>query len=230
MICWSCEKAAGVGEFCAACGALQPPDRAIDHFAVLGVAPGFAVDLGDLERRYKDAARRLHPDKFVRSDPRARRASLARSVQLNDAWKALRDPVKRAEYLLSLAGIEVGGEEGTTRQRPAGAESADGPGATREKVPVPQHLLLDVLELREGLLDARAEGDDEEVRRLTAQVRERRGAAMAKVAAAFAAVPADIDGAASELVAVRYFDRFLAEVALGESVDAEVSTGSNHAG
>jgi molecular chaperone HscB len=223
VICWSCEKAAGEGEFCAACGAVMPPDAGADHFAVLGVVPAFAVDLGELERRYKDAARRLHPDRFVRADPRARRASLARSVQLNDAWKTLRDPVKRAEYLLAKAGIEVGGEEGTMR-------TTGGAASGKEKVPVPQALLMDVMELREGLMDARAEDDDARVRALTADVRERRRVAMDAVAAAFAAAPADVDRAASELVAVRYYDRFLAEVAAGESAPVHLTLGSNHAG
>jgi molecular chaperone HscB len=143
-------------------------------------------------------------------------------VQLNDAWKTLRDPVKRAEYLLAQAGLEVGGEEGTRRRR------ADGAGT--DKVPVPQALLMDVMELREGLMDARAEEDHARVTALTADVRERRRTAMDAVAAAFAASPADIDRAAAELVAVRYYDRFLAEVTAGEGVSAQLNTGSNHAG
>jgi molecular chaperone HscB len=201
----------------------MPPDLGADHFTVLGVQPAFAIDVTDLERRYKDAARRLHPDKFVRADPRARRASLARSVQLNDAWKTLRDPVKRAEYLLAKAGIEVGGEEGTIR-------TTGGAASGKEKVPVPQALLMDVMELREGLMDARAEDDEARVRELTAEVRERRRIAMAAVGEAFAADPADIERAAAELVAVRYYDRFLAEVAVGDDASAHASTGSSHAG
>src|SRR5439155_13136426 len=89
MICWSCEKNAGEGLTCAACGALQPPDPRADHFQVLGVERRFAVDLGALERRYKEMTRVLHPDRFARADARARRASLARSVQLNEAWRTL---------------------------------------------------------------------------------------------------------------------------------------------
>src|SRR5581483_12006679 len=109
----------------------------------------FAVDLAALERRYKELTRVLHPDRFARADPRARRASLARSVQLNEAWRTLKDPVRRAEYLLSLQGIEVGGEEGTVRRE----------GEKKERLPVPQALLLEVMELREGLAEARAAGD-----------------------------------------------------------------------
>jgi molecular chaperone HscB len=220
VICWSCEKATEVGETCAHCGAILPPDAALDHFRVLGVDRRYAVDLDELERRYKDSARRLHPDRFVKADPRARRASLARSVQLNEAWKTLRDPVKRAEYLLALAGIEVGGEEGTTRL---------GPGNEKERVPVPPALLMEVLELREGLMEARVEGDEARVRSLTAEVRGRREAAMTAVAAAFGTEPADLARASAELVAVRYFDRFLAEVAAGDPANAHPTLRTSHA-
>ncbi|HEY0707164.1 MAG TPA: Fe-S protein assembly co-chaperone HscB [Polyangia bacterium] len=225
MICWSCEKSAGPGPFCAACGAILPPDPAADHFRVLGVAPAYAVDLVVLEQRYKEAARKMHPDKFARADQRARRASMAHSVRLNDAWKTLRDPVKRAEYLLTLAGIEVGSEEGTVKTTGNGGNGATaGEGSGRVRVPVPQELLMEILELREALMDARAEGDEATVRKLADDVGQRRAEAMNKVAAAFVATPANVDAAAHELVSVRYFDRFLAEVAHGERepVGAEV--------
>lgn len=202
MICWSCEKKVDGQLFCP-CGAIQPVDARADYFSVLGVKRGYGVDVAEMERRYRELSRQIHPDRFARADARARRASMERSVQLNAAWKTLRDPVKRAEYLLSLAGFEVGGEEGTFRR------GADG---GRERVPVPQDLLLEVMELREGLLDARAEGDQARVASLTAEVSARRRAGMGRVATALGAEPADLESASRELVAVRYYDRFLEEV------------------
>ena len=216
MICWSCEKAAGQGELCERCGALQPPDPAANHFGVLGIERRFAIDLSEVERRYKDAARRLHPDKFVKADPRARRASLARSVRVNDAWKTLKDPVRRAEYLLSLEGIEVGGEQGTVKRTTAG----------ETRVPVPQELLMDVMELREGLLDARAERDHVREAALAADVRARRAVAMEAVAVALGSEPADLEQASRELVAVRYYDRFLAEVSEAAGSSGAVLSGA----
>ena len=94
-----------------ACGALQPPDDAADLFAVLGLPARFAVDLAAAEAAYKELSRQVHPDRFATADPRARRASLARTVQLNEAWRTLKDPVRRAEYLLLRAGIDVGEQE-----------------------------------------------------------------------------------------------------------------------
>jgi molecular chaperone HscB len=215
VICWSCEKAAGADMFCAHCGAVQPPDAAATHFQVLGVPAAFDVDLPALERRYKDLTKQLHPDRFAKADPQARRASLQRSVQLNQAWKTLRDSVRRAEYQLSLAGIDVGTEEGTQRR------GVDG---VKQKLPVPQALLLEILELRESLMEARQAEDDARVAELAAEVRGRKQAAMIAVGEALRADPAgihELDTAARELVAVRYFDRFLDEVEDHEEARAD---------
>ena len=77
---------------------------------MLGLPARYAVDLAAAEAAYKDLSRQVHPDRFATADPRARRASLARTVQLNEAWRTLKDPVRRAEYLLTRAGIDIGGE------------------------------------------------------------------------------------------------------------------------
>jgi len=113
MICWSCQKHTEPGAFCTACGALQSPDDAQDLFDVLGVPARYAVDLAAVETAYKELSRQVHPDRFATADPRARRASLARTVQLNQAWRTIKDPVRRAEYLLSRAGIDIAGKQPT---------------------------------------------------------------------------------------------------------------------
>ncbi len=195
MICWSCERSAAAGRACAHCGALLPPPADIDHFAVLGVPRRFELAADGLERAYKTLSRELHPDRFARADARARRHSLGWSVKVNDAYRTLRDPVKRAEYLLRLAGADGG--EG-------------------EKAEVPAALLQDMLELRSELAEARLEGDDARVAALAADMRERTGRAMAAVAAGFAAEPPRLPEIARELVALRYYRRFLDEVEVHE--------------
>jgi molecular chaperone HscB len=216
MICWSCEKNAGVGLLCAHCGAVQPPDRKADHFQVLGVDRSFALDVADLERRYKDMTKVLHPDRFARADERARRASLQRSIQLNHAWRTLKDPVRRAEYLLSLSGVEVGGEQGTSMR---------GAGGEKVRLPVAPALLMAVMELRAGLAEARAARDDAAVAALAATVRGRREAALQAVGSMFAQPAPDLEAIANDLVAVRYYDRFLDEVAVHEEAAAEAAHG-----
>jgi molecular chaperone HscB len=221
MICWSCQKAAGDGMLCAGCGAVQPPDPKADYFAVFGISRAFAVDDVDLERRYKDMTKVLHPDRFARSDPQARRASLERSVQLNEAWRALKDPIRRAEYLLLLNGIEVGEAVGGRRS-----------GETDEHatLPVPQVLLMEVLELREALAEAHAAKDVNEAEALIAKVRSRLSTVMEDVAKAFAAPTPDLATAAARLVTVRYYRRFLDEARLLWEMDADVEKGGRHAG
>jgi molecular chaperone HscB len=173
----------------------------------------------ELERRYKELTKVLHPDRFARADERARRASLQRSMQLNQAWRTLKDPVRRAEYLLSLAGVEVGSEEGTSRRQ------ADG---RKVRLPVAPALLMEVMELREGLAEARAAGDQAQVASLTALVRGRREAALRAVASVFTQRSPDLEAIARDLVAVRYYDRFLEEVAVHEEAREEAEAA--HAG
>jgi molecular chaperone HscB len=202
MICWSCEKNAGGGMLCAGCGAVQPPDRTADHFRVFDLPRKFDVDVADLERRYKEMTKVLHPDRFARADARARRASLERSVQLNLAWRTLSQPVPRAEYLLSLQGIEVGEPKGSQR-----SDRAD----NRATQPVDTALLVEVMELREALAEARARGDHAKAAALFAGVQACHDREMAGVAAGFAAGQPKLAAIAAHLVAARYYRRFLEE-------------------
>src|SRR3954462_9849018 len=175
MVCWSCEKNAGDGALCASCGAVQPADLAADHFRVFGLPRAFSVELPELERRYKELTKVLHPDRFARADARARKASMERSEQVNQAWRTLRDPVRRAEYLLNLAGIDIGAESGPSKRGPdLGRE-----GATR--LTVPPALLMEVMERRGGRAGARAAADHARVAVLAKEVRQRRDAALSAV-------------------------------------------------
>jgi molecular chaperone HscB len=197
VICWSCERASPEGgPTCPFCGAILPPDLKADHFAVLGVDRRYDVDLDDLEARYRELTRRLHPDRFAKADPRARRASLQRSVQLNEAWRTLRDPLRRAEYLIAAGGLKVGND-------------------------VPPALLMETLELREELAEARAAGDDAKVQAMARAMRQRLHAAMAGVAADLDA--GRLESAAERLVAVRYHRRFMDEVAVHDEAVAEAA-------
>lgn len=206
MICWSCEKAAGGGMECAHCGALQPPDAGADYFAVLGVPRRYDLDAAELEARYRELTRKLHPDRFARADARARRASLQRSVQLNEAWRALKDPLRRAEYMLKESG-----------------------GATKEEAP--PALLAEILELRMELAEARMDGDNAKVQAMARTMRTRADEAMARVATALSGAQPSREAraaAARELVAVRYFQRFLEEVAVHDEARATAAEGGTH--
>jgi molecular chaperone HscB len=181
---------------------VQPPDRTADHFRVFGLPRKFDLDMADLERRYKEMTKVLHPDRFARADGRARRASLERSVQLNLAWSTLSEPVPRAEYLLSLQGIEVG-ESASSKK--------SGEVDNRATQPVDTALLIEVMDLREALAEARSRGDRAKVASLVADVQAHHDKEMAEVAAGFAAAKPDLAAIAARMVAARYYRRFLEE-------------------
>lgn len=141
-VCWSCRASCGGGHFCEACGKIQPLSRQADYFAFFGLPQKLQIDEGALERRFHQLSWKLHPDNFVKASEYEGQLALERSSELNDAYRTLRDPVSRVEYLLLRAGVR---KEGTTKQQ------------------VPPELLEEVFELNESLdelREARAEGGE----------------------------------------------------------------------
>lgn len=219
-LCWSCERDAGGGALCVHCGVVLPPEEKQDLFAVLGLPARFPIDLAVAEARFRELSRQFHPDRFARADPRARKASLQRTVQLNEAWRTVRDPGRRAEYLLKQFGYDVSGEEGAMGPAAGGADGPAGAERSRVRMAVPTALLGEVLELREALLEARAESDVSRVRSLATEVGQRIDGAMASVAAGFERASHEpssgragaLESVAHALIALRYYRRFLDEV------------------
>jgi len=186
-----------------ACKAILPPEAGIDRFAVLGLPRRFEVDLGAAESAYKELSRQLHPDRFAKADPRARKAALARTVEINDAWRTVRDPLRRADYLLELAGCSLAGED-----------NKGSPMATTKKVAAPPAFLIEILELRDELAEAQRSNDAVKVAFMAEEMRSRAAAAMKAVAGALEA--GQFEEAARTVVALRYYQRFLDEVAAHE--------------
>ena len=104
--CWNCGQAAAGALFCPSCSTLQPPPE--DYYQLLGLERKLKLSLDDLQRRFYDLSRQLHPDRFMRKPERERQYSLDASSILNDAYRTLRDPVKRAQYVLSREGFDIG--------------------------------------------------------------------------------------------------------------------------
>ena len=102
--CWSCKQpVAARALFCHACGAVQSPGN-LDHFTRLGVAPGFDLDLDRLEKQYLGFQRAMHPDRFVTKTAKERAIAESQAVSMNQAYETLKDPLRRAVYLLQRAG------------------------------------------------------------------------------------------------------------------------------
>lgn len=140
--CWKCQAATTATHFCTACGKIQPLPAGTDYFAFFGLPEKLSLDSGQLESEFHKLSWKLHPDNFVRASEFERDLSLNRSSELNDAYRTLREPISRIEYLLSRRGLR---KEGTTKQQ------------------APPELLEEVFELNESLdelREARAEGGD----------------------------------------------------------------------
>jgi molecular chaperone HscB len=140
--CWSCQAPTTGAHFCPSCGKIQPLPPGADYFAFFGLPQKLTIDPGVFESQFHKLSWKLHPDNFVRATEFERNLSLERSSELNDAYRTLRDPIARVEYLLLHLGLR---KEGTTKQQ------------------APPELLEEVFELNESLdelREARAEGGD----------------------------------------------------------------------
>jgi len=144
--CWSCGDMRAA-QFCKACGKVQPP-LPVDYFAFFGLPRKLNIDIENLQKEFYELSRRLHPDMAARHGEREREWSLEQSSQLNDAYRTLKDPIKRTEYLLRLEGIEL--EE----QSKAATEKARASGEAKKQI-VPEGLLEEVFELNMQLEELR---------------------------------------------------------------------------
>jgi molecular chaperone HscB len=84
---------------CPGCGALQPPRRDLDHFALLGLPRRHSLEGGDIEAAWRTRTRELHPDRFAGRDAAQRQLALQWSAALNEARRVLKAPRTRALYL-----------------------------------------------------------------------------------------------------------------------------------
>ena len=165
----------------------------MDPFAILGIAPSFDVDLAAVEQTHRELSRALHPDRYVGAGPSERREALTRAMEVNEAWRILRDPIRRAEALLRREGVAVSED----RAPPADPE-----------------FLMEMLEQREALSEAIAAKDRGVVARLAAEVLARADLAERAVADGFAAKA--MNTVTERLGELRFFRRFLDEVSAVE--------------
>jgi molecular chaperone HscB len=160
-----------------------------DPFAMLGLPPRFDLETQAIETRFRERSRELHPDRFANAPAAERAQALIKARALNDAYQVVRRPQRRAEALLERAGLSIGDHE---KLDPA--------------------FLMEILELREELAEARAAGKLDEVQRLCAIMQARQRAIEAGLAPLFAAGDAESLAAAKrDLITLRYVVRYLDE-------------------
>lgn len=93
--------------------ALPVIDFSRNHFELFGLPPRFRFDPAALDSAYRELQREIHPDRYATAGETERRLALQSSARVNEAYRALKDPVARAQYLLSLQGVDAFHESDT---------------------------------------------------------------------------------------------------------------------
>ncbi|XP_011094199.1 iron-sulfur cluster co-chaperone protein HscB, mitochondrial isoform X1 [Sesamum indicum] len=149
--CWNCGAEAESATpflFCRACRSVQSVDESIDYFQIFGLGRKYKIEVEELEKKYKDWQKMLHPDLVHSKSQREREYAAEQSARVIDAYRTLTDPLLRAIYIVKLEGILVDEEERITDPE----------------------LLAEVMELREAVDEAE---DSRALNEIQAQLQEK---------------------------------------------------------
>lgn len=164
--CWSCGDMRAA-HFCNNCGSVQPPVPT-DYFSFFGLPRKLNIDLAQLERAFYELSRKLHPDRYAQSETKEQQWSLEKTSQLNDAYRTLKDPITRTEYLLRTEGVNFG------EQSKSATEEARSSGKQKQQA-IPPDMLEEVFELNMQLEEARMNkklgAEDEDLKKELEQTR-----------------------------------------------------------
>ena len=154
-----------------------------NDFELFGLPEQFAQDLARIDARWKELQREAHPDRFAAQGAAAQRIAMQWSVRINEAYKRLKDPLKRAAYLCELRGAPIEAENNTA---------------------MPPQFLVEQMEWRESLEAARGM---EEVDRLDEQLVQARQAMLQRIGELLDAKH-DATTAAQQVRALMFIERF----------------------
>ena len=160
------------------------------HFDLFNLAPSVDLDVAALEAQHRKLAMESHPDRVA--DPHARRLAAEKSAALNDAIKVLKDPVRRAFYVLELKGVKLDSDQAAA------------------KVKMPMDFLEEIMEQREELEAVKARRNLEAAHAMAEKMRTTRNQTLATAQEALR--KDDVPTATTALGRVRYYTRFLEEV------------------
>jgi molecular chaperone HscB len=169
-----------------------------NHFELFDLPAAFAVDAAALDSAYREVQGRVHPDKFVNASDAEKRVAMQWATRANEAYQTLKHPQKRAQYLCELHGVDLQTESNTA---------------------MPMAFLMQQMEWREELGDARAAKDVDALEALDAQLRGERKSRLAEVGKLLDA--GDYAAAAQVVRALMFLDKFGDEVRFAfEAVEA----------
>jgi molecular chaperone HscB len=101
-MCWHCQSEVAGEYFCDRCVKVQPVSKETDYFTCFGLPRRLMIDTGKLEAKFYELSRAFHPDFYQNKSETEQAISLGNAATLNSAYRTLRDPIQRAEYLLDL--------------------------------------------------------------------------------------------------------------------------------
>ena len=165
-----------------------------NHFELFSLPPQFSVDAAAVLTRYRELQREVHPDRFASASQAERRASMQRAARVNEAYQTLKSPLKRAEHLLQLQGVDPQFETDTS---------------------MPPEFLAGQLELREALEEAAEAGDAHRLERLSAQLAGERDVLLERLAGQLDSQKAWA-AAAATLRQLMFLERFRGDIADAE--------------
>ena len=131
-----------------------------NHFDLFQMPPTFAIDAAQLDAAYRELQGRVHPDKFVAASDAEKRVAMQWATRANEAYKTLKNPLRRAAYLCELHGVDLGIESNTA---------------------MPPAFLMQQMEWRESLDEARSERDTARLEALEKALNEARHQAIARL-------------------------------------------------
>lgn len=120
-------------------------DLTADFFALFELPRAFRLNLSELDSRYRDIQAQVHPDRFANAGDAERRVSMQWATHANEAYQTLKKPLARAKYLLHLGGHDIQAENNTA---------------------MPADFLMEQMEWREAVMEARDGRDHHELERL----------------------------------------------------------------
>ncbi|MYN39074.1 Fe-S protein assembly co-chaperone HscB [Duganella sp. FT109W] len=169
-----------------------------NHFELFNLPLQFAVDAVALDSAYRDVQGRVHPDKFVNATDAEKRVAMQWATRANEAYQTLKNPQKRAQYMCELAGVDLQTESNTS---------------------MPMAFLMQQMEWREELGDARAGKDSDALESLDKQLRNARKEQLTQIEQQINA--ADYAAAAQGVRALMFLEKFGEEVRFAfEAIEA----------
>ena len=171
-----------------------------NYFDLFGLPVGFVLDTGELSDRYRELQRVVHPDRYANASEQEKRLALQQATQVNEAFEALRDPLRRAIYLLQLQGVDTNQETATTRD---------------------SDFLMQQMELREALADVRSAPDPQaRLDQLIRRIRQMLEAQVAELAMQLeTATPEQLEAARESVSKMQFLNKLYNEA---EAIEAEL--------